>query len=99
MRNAPSSVGEGSPRAPRNGMTEFRGSWAHPIRHGLPASRAGTDSRLGVHMDPSAEDGGGSPTALAQGRAAAHQTAQQPAAPQPAPVPEQRTASRHDLTP
>src|SRR6266545_2802919 len=75
MRNADSSAGEGSRRVPRNGMRQLRSSWAHPIRHGLPASRAGTDSRLGEQMDPSAEDGGGPPTALAGDPATAHRVA------------------------
>src|SRR5882757_4553187 len=83
MRNVLSSAGEGSPRVPRNGMREFRSSWAHPIRHGLPASRAGTDPRLGEQMDRSAEDAAGPPTALAQ----------DPAAADPVAVPQQRAVS------
>src|ERR1039458_4068566 len=86
MRNALSSAGEGSPWVPRNGMTQFCSSWAHPIRHRLPGFAAGADSRPGEQMDPSAEDGVGLPTALAQDPAAPHQ-----AAPHPVAVPQQRS--------
>src|SRR5258705_4041871 len=64
-------------------MREFRSSWAHPIRHGLPALRAGTDAGLGEQMERSAEDAGGPPTAVAP----------DPAAPHPVAVPQQRSSS------
>src|SRR5580693_9213299 len=64
-------------------MREFGSSWAHPIRHGLPAWRQAPTLAWGEQMDRSAEDGGGPPTAVAPG----------PAAPHPVAVPQQRSSS------
>src|SRR5580700_558619 len=64
-------------------MRAFGSSWAHPIRHGLPAWRQAPTLAWGEQMDRSAEDGGAPPTAVAPG----------PAAPHPVAVPQQRSSS------
>jgi Septum formation len=101
-------LGKGPLGVPGNDMTEFPSFLGASNSHGRPASRAGTDSLLGEQMDSSAEDGGGPPTALAQGPASQDSASPSPGLQDSPPkvpgsqspaVPEQRTAARRGPVP